>query len=264
MRDFRDAKTMAQTLRKALKTRSLNLTHSESLELIAQILGLRDWNVLAAKIQEAESETPPSAPVAIEPPIGLPVIAMRDVVVFPHMTIPLFVGRARTVRAVERAMVGDKRVLLLAQKRSGDDDPDADGLHAIGVIAQLLQVQKLPDGSLKLMVTGVERARVVRLVKGEMLQAEHEPVAPAPADRGAALVPDTLQQFEQHANVDLSSPPQALMRLSQIRNPALLSDILAQHLSMSVDQAQALLETVDPGERLETLIAIMQAARRAA
>ena len=264
MRDFRNAKAMAQTLRQALKTKSVDIAHSESLELTAQMLGFRGWNVLAAPIQDEKAPTSRPA-VLVEPPIGLPVVAMRDIVIFPETTAPLFVGRPRTVRAVERAMTGDKRVLLLAQKRAADNDPDADALYDVGVVATLLDVMKLPDGTMRLMVRGLERARITRLVHGELLQAEYEPISQPPAgERGDELVGEVLKAFEQYANVNLASPPQALMMLSRVKDPGLLADLLVQHMPVSLDQWQDLLETLDPAERLEKLAAIMRARRQAA
>jgi ATP-dependent Lon protease len=264
MRDFRDAKAMAQTLREALKAKSVELTHSESLELTAKMLGLRNWNVLAARIEEAGA-APPSAPVRAEPRVGLPVLPVRDLVVFPQMTVPLFVGRAKTMRAIERAMAGEKRVLVLAQKRSADDDPGADELYGTGVVAEILQTLVLPDGSMKVMVHGQHRARATRVVGGELLQAEHEPIEPAPAGEDAEeLVKQVLATFERRANVDLSQPPQSMIALARIKDPGLLSDILVPHLMLGLERAQELLETADPTERLRKVLAILQTGRKAA
>jgi len=130
MRDFRDAKAMAQTLREALKTKSVSLTHSESLELVATILGFRDWNVLSATIQ---SEVQPGANPGSTIPATvrraaenqLPIVPLRDIVVFPQLNVPLYAGRAKTIHAVERAMAKDRRILVVTQRRPGDDDPPA-------------------------------------------------------------------------------------------------------------------------------------------
>jgi ATP-dependent Lon protease len=264
MRDFRDAKAMAQTLREALKTRSLKLTHSESLEITAQMLGFRNWNVLAAQIQAGEAAAPAPAVMA-SPPIGLPVVPIRDIVVAPQMTLPLYVGRAKTLRAVERAMAGDQRVLVVAQRRAADDDPDRDALYDVGVIAKVLEAMRLPDGSMKVVVRADERVRITRLVGGELLQAEHEPAPDQPAgERGEALVAQVLERFLERARVDLEPPPQAMLMLSRIKAPGVLADLMVQHVLLRVDQGQDLLETTDPAERLEKLLALMQAAPKAA
>ena len=120
MRDFRDAKAMAHSLREALKAKSVSLTHSESLELVARTLGLPDWNHLAARI---ESSLPPLMPAGATNPVtaGIPIVPMRDLVVFPQMVAPIFVGREKTRRAIERALATDRRVLVVTQRRSADD-----------------------------------------------------------------------------------------------------------------------------------------------
>jgi ATP-dependent Lon protease len=280
MRDFRDAKAMAQSLREALKAKSVDLTHSESLELTARMLGLRNWNVLAARI-EAEGAAAPEPSGGAETQVGLPVIPVRDLVLFPETTAPLFIGRQKSVRAIERAMVGDRRVLLVAQKRAGDDDPGPDDLHRVGVVGQILDLMKLPDGSLKVMVRGAARAKVNRLIQGELLLAEVDPSAAgaqsvhdaqlailkrtkAPDPQAEELVKEALARFSEHANVDLSKPPQAMIMLSHVRHPGLLADLLVNHLSLTQDQRQELLETDEGAERLRKLMAMMQGAKRAA
>jgi ATP-dependent Lon protease len=261
MRDFRDAKAMAQTLREALKSRSVDLSHSESLELTARMLGLRNWNVLAAKIQEAEEgRASPPAPAA-GPPEGLPVIPLRDIVLFPGMTIPLFVGRAKSVRAVERAMLGDKRLLLVVQKQPKDDDPGPDALGAVGTIARVLDVMQLPDGNAKLVVSGEARARITRMTMGELLRADHEPFGEEPSgEEGEAVVQEVLAAY----HVDMQELPQALLALRRIKAPGLLADVLIPHLAAGLDRAQDILETADPVERLRKVLAILQAGKKAA
>jgi ATP-dependent Lon protease len=130
MRDFRDAKAMAQTLREALKAKSVSLTHSESLELVARLFGLPDWNFLAARIQASPSA--PSvlgtAPPAVPAKAAVPIIAIRDMVLFPKMVVPVFVGREKTRRAIERALATDRRIVVVTQRRSADDDPALEAL----------------------------------------------------------------------------------------------------------------------------------------
>ncbi len=139
MRDFRDAKAMAQTLREALKPKSVSLTHSESLELVAKMLGFHDWNVLSAHIQVNPEKDRTRTPVGID----LPIVPCRDIVLFPNMGTPLFVGRDSTKRALECAMAGDRRVLAVTQRRAGDDDPDPSALYGVGVIATVIDL--IPD-----------------------------------------------------------------------------------------------------------------------
>jgi ATP-dependent Lon protease len=168
MRDFRDAKTMAQTLRQALKAKSVSLTHSESLELVAKTFGFSDWNFLAAKIQASAQVAGQPSPIAIPPSTSngsiVPVIPMRDLVLFPQMVTPVFVGRDKTRRAVERAMAADGRLLVVAQRRGADDNPAFDALYSVGVIARVINCQTQVDGTLKLSVFGLERAAIARPV----------------------------------------------------------------------------------------------------
>jgi hypothetical protein len=182
MRDFRDAKAMAQTLREALKAKSVSLTHSESLELVAKALGFPDWNFLAAKIQHSQptsapSEAParPTNPRAMPAGAVVPIVPMRDVVLFPQMIMPIFVGRDKTKQAIERALATDRRILVLAHRRSGDDDPALDALYSVGVTASVANRVTLADGSLKITVSGLERAAVVRPIEEEFLAAEIAP-----------------------------------------------------------------------------------------
>jgi len=140
MRDFRDAKAMAQTLREALKARSVSLTRSESLELVARTFGLPDWNFLAAKIQASQpaihsSVTPAPADVLpfMSGGAGMPVLAVRDLVLFPQMVVPIFVGRDKSKRAIERAIATDSRILAVTQRRAADDDPALDALYSVAL-----------------------------------------------------------------------------------------------------------------------------------
>src|SRR5262249_55039878 len=149
MRDFRDAKAMAQTLREALHAKSVAFTHSESQELIAKVLGFRDWNVLAAKIQASQ---PAMTPVRSTNPTeaSIPIFPMRDLGLFPRMIAPIFVGRDKPRRALEHAMAGDRRVLVVAQRHGADNDPDSlEALYPVGVTASVIDRQTQVDGVLK-------------------------------------------------------------------------------------------------------------------
>ena len=177
MRDFRDAKAMAQTLREALKTKSISLTHSESLELVATILGFRDWNVLSATIQSGArpaaspgSTVPATVRLAAENQLSI--VPLRDIVVFPHLNVPLFAGRAKTIHALERAMAKDRRILVVTQRRPADDNPTAADLYGVGLTASVTDLIKLNDGTIKLLVKTLTRATIVRLVEDPLLTAD--------------------------------------------------------------------------------------------
>src|SRR5215471_8054071 len=171
MRDFRDAKSMAQTLREALKAKSVTLSHSESLELVAKTLGFHDWNVLSAAIQASQPEERPKNGGA-----AIPVTPMRDVVFFPQMMTSIFVGRDKTKRAIEAAMAGDRQLFVVTQKRPGDDDPDFAALYSVGVIADILERLEFPDGNWRVKVSCAGRAAIVRPHQGDYLAADIAPI----------------------------------------------------------------------------------------
>ncbi|PDQ20696.1 endopeptidase La [Mesorhizobium sanjuanii] len=273
MRDFRDAKAMAQTLSEALSAKSVSLSHSESLELIARILGLRDWNVLAARIQASQpvgaGPRNPTPRASLPPSSGavLPIFPMRDFVLFPQMTVPVFVGRDKTRRAVEHAVAGDRRVLVVAQRRATDDDPGTlDSLYPVGVAASVINCQTQVDGVLKVSVSGLQRTAILRLVNADFLTAE---VAPVEEQRGQSAEAEArssavLETYQSYANIDFSSiqrRPKARLGLSSIGDPGVLADTLAPLLSISIEQKQQLLETGDVVARLEKILDLMKAGR---
>lgn len=252
MRDFRDAKAMAQSLRDALKSKSVSLTHSESLELVAKTLGFHDWNVLSAAIQSSLPAAAASRPVTGAPPAtGVPVAPMRDVVFFPQMITPIFVGRDKTRRAIESALANDGRLAVLTQRRMADDDPGFDDLYTIGVTASIISQQAMPNGNLKCKVQCLDRVRVVRPLPGEFLAAEVEPIADVRASdvdafRLAALL---MEAYRAYARVP---QPQALYRYSG--EPAVLANLVAQLITDDIDKLQQLLEINDVVACLETVL----------
>ncbi len=264
MRDYRDAKAMAQTLRQALKERSVSLSHSESLELIARILGFADWNVLAARIQADPAPAPAANP---DTTVRLPVLPMRDFVLFPQRSAPLWASRVKTVRAIGRAMAADKQVFVVTQRRIADDDPKAADLYEVGVVASIVSDIKLEDGTTKLIVNGLRRARLVRLQPDETcLVAELSPIQEegAAEEEAVALSREVRRRFESYANVTLSSPPQALLHLAHSSAPGRTADAIAEYLSVSLVQRQEILQTANIIERLKRLLAMMDAERKVA
>jgi len=276
MRDFRDAKAMAQTLRDALKTKSVSLTHSESLELIASTFGLPDWNYLAARIQASEaaphaSVTPLPVGVAasMPPGAGTPILPIRDLVIFPQMVVPIFVGRDKTRRAIERAVATDGRVLVVTQRRATDDDPALDALYSVGVMASVIHNTTLLDGTLKLFISGHDRSVVVRSVEQPFLAAEVAPLEQARGHSAEAVVlfRAVLEAYQRWANVDLSGVPQgpqARLRLPSMEEPGALADAIAPLLPIGIEQRQQLLETSDVVVRLEAILELMKSSQHAA
>ena len=273
MRDFRDAKAMAQTLREALKAKSVSLTHSESLELVAKTFGLPDWNFLAAKIAASRRVADPPSPMTISPAKSagsiLPIIPMRDLVLFPQMVVPIFVGRDKTRRAIERALTTNRRVLLVTQRRAADDDPALDALYAVGVTAGVVNCVALPDGTLKLVVSGLERTRITNPVEEEFLAAKAEPIEESRGETAEAVILSrvVLDAYRVYAKVDYSALPQELqarLRLPSIEHPGALADSIAPLLSIGIDRRQQLLETTDVITRLETIIELIKAGQQAA
>ena len=198
---------------------------------------------------------------AEHPAPALPVLPLRDVVVFPHMVIPLFVGRDKSIRALDMAMEGDKRILLVAQKSAETDDPGAGDLHPIGTLAQVLQLLKLPDGTIKVLVEGLVRARVgaVREEEGA-LSGVAEVVESAETRESReveAIARSLMSMFEQYIKTNRKLPPELLQTLSGIDDPSRLADTIAAHLGVRLGDKQKLLETLDTAERLEMLVGLV-------
>ena len=274
MRDFRDAKAMAHTLREALKAKSVSVTHSESLELVAKALGFPDWNFLAAKIQHSQPTSAPSqaptAGLAAMPAAAIvPIVPMRDLVLFPQMIAPIFVGRDKTKRAIERALATDRRVLVLTQRRSADDNPALDALYPVGVTAGVVNCVALADGTLKIVVSGLERAAVVRPIEEEFLAAEITPreESGTRTAEAVALSGAVADAYRIYANLDyaaLPKPLQVRLRLPNIDDPGILADSVAPLLSVGIDQRQQLLEITDVVTRLEKILELLKADQQAA
>jgi len=191
----------------------------------------------------------------------LPVLPLRDIVVFPHMVVPLFVGREKSVRALDEIMKGEKQILLATQKNSVDDDPGPDAIYSIGVLANVLQLLKLPDGTVKVLVEGKSRARLLRFTdQAEYFEAEAEPIADEAADasRSEALSRAVVEQFEGYVKLNKKVPPEALSSIPQITDASKLADSVAAHLSVKIADKQTLLETIDVAARLEGVYALME------
>ncbi len=190
-----------------------------------------------------------------------PVLPLRDIVVFPHMIVPLFVGREKSVLALEDVMNDDKKILLVTQKDASQDDPGEDDIYRVGTIASVLQLLKLPDGTVKVLVEGGARAEIDAFVPNpNFFQAEASviPDGPEPTEELEALARSVVTQFEQYVKLNKKVPPEVLVSVNQIEDPAKLADTLASHLSVKISEKQELLETDDVGARLERVYALME------
>lgn len=191
----------------------------------------------------------------------LPVLPLRDIVVFPHMIVPLFVGREKSVRALEAVMKDDKQILLVAQKNAAQDDPGADDLYQIGTVSTVLQLLKLPDGTVKVLVEGGRRARIAAFKEtAQYFEAFAEPIEEelAEAREAEALARTVVSQFEQYIKLNKKIAPEVLVSINQIEEPAKLADTVASHLGLKIPEKQELLETPSVTQRLEKVFAHME------
>ncbi|WP_114286754.1 endopeptidase La [Candidatus Halocynthiibacter alkanivorans] len=190
-----------------------------------------------------------------------PVLPLRDIVVFPHMIVPLFVGREKSVKALEEVMQDDKQILLSSQIDPSVDEPDADGIYKVGVLASVLQLLKLPDGTVKVLVEGKGRVRITEFLDNDaFFEAEAVALTEIPGDETAveALIRSVGAEFERYAKIKRNVPEEALAAVSETRDPEKLADLVAGHMGVEVQQKQELLETLAVEERLEKIYGLMQ------
>ncbi|MEQ8935401.1 MAG: LON peptidase substrate-binding domain-containing protein, partial [Amphiplicatus sp.] len=193
--------------------------------------------------------------------VTYPVLPLRDIVVFPSMVVPLFVGREKSVRALENVMQNHKKILLVAQRDAGDNDPDPEDIYEIGVVASVHQLLKLPDGTVKVLVEGETRAKVLRYVRtDEYFEAEAE-LPNESGEEGAeieALSRSVIGQFESYVKLNKRVPPEVIVSINQIDDASQLADTIASHLNIKIGEKQGLLEIVNVSERLEKVYALME------
>ena len=191
-----------------------------------------------------------------------PVLPLRNIVVFPHMIVPLFVGREKSVRALEEVMNRGEQILLLTQKNAAEDDPSADGLHQVGTLATVQQLLKLPDQTVRVLVEGKGRARAIGFSeRSDFFQATYEVIAPdvPPAQETEALMRTVKANFEQYIKLNKKVPSETLAAVTQIEDAAKLADTVAANLSVKIGDLQGLLETLSTTERLEKILSLIEA-----
>src|SRR5271155_5130496 len=193
--------------------------------------------------------------------VALPVLPLRDIVVFPHMIVPLFVGREKSVRALEAVMKDDKQILLVAQKNATQDDPSADDIYGVGTVSTILQLLKLPDGTVKVLVEGGRRAGIVAFKETEAYFeafVETIPDVATEAKELEALGRSVVSQFEQYIKLNKKIAPEVLVSLNQIEEPSKLADTVASHLNLKIAEKQELLEVAKVSDRLERVFGHME------
>jgi ATP-dependent Lon protease len=204
-------------------------------------------------------QTPTSTSALV--PVAVPVLPLRDVVVYPHMVIPLFVGREKSIHALDAAMRSDKRIMLVAQRQADVDDPKLEDLHRFGTVASILQMLKLPDGTVKVLVEGVDRARVEQLHPGEFysatiaIEVDTDQYDEREMD---VLVRSVVSQFEQYVKLNKKVPPEVLTALAGIEQPGRLADTVAAHMSLKLAEKQKVLEILDVRKRLEHMLVAIE------
>jgi ATP-dependent Lon protease len=213
---------------------------------------------------DSTPETPPKAPeqeLIVGSRMGFPVLPLRDIVVFPHMIVPLFVGRVKSVRALEDVMAENKHILLVAQKNPGDDDPNAEDIQTLGTVATVLQLLKLPDDTVKVLVEGTARAQIETFVENESFFEAEATVLENQVSNPAeleGLARSVEAQFENYVKLNKKVPQEVLGTIGQIEDAAKLADTIAAHLAVKIPEKQQLLETLDVSKRLERVYSLME------
>ena len=260
MRDFRDAKAMAQTLRQSLIQKSVTISHSESLELVSKMLGTADWNTLSALIHSGRHEGAPAEAARPEQPGRYPAIPLRDLVPFPIATYPIFVGRQKTVRALNLAFDRQREVVIAVQKDAAIDDPATDDFHEIGVLGRLIQLVPINDGMLKVLIEVYRRVAIRRFVgDSDGYLADIADLREGPIPEAPELIRQALTHFKDYAATRDLKLPHSWASLEQMSDPGRIADIICAHITASLAERQDLLATLDPVARLQKVDAMIAA-----
>jgi ATP-dependent Lon protease len=257
MRDFRDAKAMAQTLRESLTTKAVTVSHSESLELVSRMLGVADWNTLSALLQTGRhpaAAAPAASPVARErvKAACYPAVPIRDFVPFPTAVFPLYVGREKTKAALDQAFKNGREVVLAIQKDAGVVEPSPQDVYEIGLLGQLIEYEQMEDGSRKVVVEGRRRVAIRRFATDrDAYQADIEDAGEGPVVEAAELVQSTLERFQRYAMANDILMPRGWPTPEQVCDAGQIADVIAMHVFLSVRNRHGLLATLDPVTRLQ-------------
>ena len=211
-------------------------------------------------MQDPKDPKDTDLPASGEPHL-FPVLPLRDIVVFPHMIVPLFVGRQKSVRALEDVKQDDKQILLVAQKNAADDDPETDDIYTIGTIASVLQLLKLPDGTVKVLVEGGTRAKITTYADNPDFFQANAVVVPdedGESKEMVALSRSVISQFEQYVKLNKKVPAEVVHSVTSIEDPSKLADQIAANLAIKIPEKQELLEMISISERLEKVFSFME------
>ena len=259
MRDFRDAKSMAQTLRESLTAKAVTISHSESLELVSKMLGVADWNTLSALLQSERrgGGSVPAPRQAVS--TNYPLIPIRDLAPFPAAIFPLFIGRVKTMQALDQAFERECEVVLAVQRDPGVDQPGFDDVYEIGVLAQLLELERQGDGTLKVQVQTKKRVAIRRFAGGSggTLEAEVTEISEGPVQDAPELIQQAIKHFKAYTAAHEIRIPQIWPLLDQTRDPGRVADIIASRMKLPLSEKQNLLMTVDAVARLTRVDALM-------
>jgi ATP-dependent Lon protease len=206
-----------------------------------------------------ENETPKETPKKESKTI--PLLALRDLVIFPNMVIPLFVGREKSIKALEAAMEKDRIILLVAQRDARTDDPKKEDIYEIGTLSEILQILKLPDGAIRVLVEGLTRVKIKNYTSEDPyyeVEIEDMPEAAAASKETEAIMRLTLEEFQKHVKMNKKIPPETIMSVSDIDNAGRLADVIAAHVALKHEEKQDILNTIDPTERLHKLSVILK------
>jgi ATP-dependent Lon protease len=191
----------------------------------------------------------------------VPLIPLRDIIIFPYMVVPLFVGRDKSIKALEQAMGNDKSILLAAQKHAKTDEPEPKDIYEVGTLGSILQLLRLPDGTVKVLVEGKKRARIKEFVSDEdsfMVKVEEVEDPVEENVETEAMMRSTLKSFETYVKLNKRVPPEMIMSVSAINDPGRLADTIATHLTVKLEGKQELLDILSPSKRLERLCQMME------
>ncbi|MGJ4925698.1 LON peptidase substrate-binding domain-containing protein [Bradyrhizobium sp. HKCCYLS2038] len=263
MRDFRDAKVMAQTLRDSLNTKSITISHSHSLELVSRMFGVADWNTLSALIKSGEGTKLTRPPVIQADIQRRPAIPVRDFVPFPGATHPLFVGRAKTVNALNDAFARQSDVVITLQRQRAVDEPSLADLHQIGLRADLVELTPLPDGTLKVQVR-IGRRVLVRAFSSDTsaFEAEVSDISEDSAADAPDLVLRAVTRFERYAAIRNIRMPEGWPPFGEGRHPGRVADIIAALVLLPLTHKYELLAVLDPVKRLELVESLLDVTAR--